>query len=179
MKINAERVKMLRTARHWSQEQLADACGLNLRTVQRLERSGNASIESVRALAAVFGVAPDELILPATDERTAPFEAVKTAFTRFADFSGTATRAEYWWFLLFVLIAAAIATVIHVKAYQVVMLILLVPLLAAGTRRLNDVGHSGWWQLLFLVPFGFVPVFVMLAMEGRTTGDAEGARSGT
>jgi transcriptional regulator with XRE-family HTH domain len=54
MKINAARVREERKARQWSQEQLADACGLNLRTIQRLEASGNASSESLRALAAVF-----------------------------------------------------------------------------------------------------------------------------
>ena len=40
MKINAEQVKKLRTERHWSQEQLAAACGVNLRTIQRLENTG-------------------------------------------------------------------------------------------------------------------------------------------
>ena len=65
MKINAELVRTLRAERHWSQEQLAAACGVNLRTVQRLENTGKASLESVRALAAVFEVDPDDLILSA------------------------------------------------------------------------------------------------------------------
>lgn len=54
MNINAARVREARKARQWSQEQLADACGLNLRTIQRLEASGNASSESLRALAAAI-----------------------------------------------------------------------------------------------------------------------------
>ena len=44
MKINAELVKRLRQERHWSQEQLSEMCGLNLRTIQRLEKNGNASL---------------------------------------------------------------------------------------------------------------------------------------
>ena len=56
MRIDPHRVRELRQARHWSQEQLADACGVNLRTIQRLESGARASTETVRALAA--GTAP-------------------------------------------------------------------------------------------------------------------------
>lgn len=171
MKIHSDRVRQLRTARQWSQEQLATACGLNLRTIQRLESSGNASMESVRSLAAVFGVEAGELIASHPDPHSlaaaAPVEAVRTCLTRFADFHGTAGRAEYWWFLLFVVLVFAIATVIHEKVYQVVAIVGLLPLLAAGTRRLRDTGQSGWWQLFFAVPFGFVVVLIMMAREGQ------------
>ena len=61
MKINSELVKKLRAAKPWSQEQLSDACGLDLRTIQRIENEGKASIESVRVVAAVFEVDPNEL----------------------------------------------------------------------------------------------------------------------
>ena len=37
MKINSEKVRDLRNKRGWSQEQLAAACGLGLRTIQRIE----------------------------------------------------------------------------------------------------------------------------------------------
>ena len=52
MKIDATLLKKLRTAENLSQEQLSEKSGLSLRTIQRLENGGNASIESVRALAA-------------------------------------------------------------------------------------------------------------------------------
>ena len=61
MKIDATLLKKLRTAENLSQEQLSEKCGLSLRTIQRLEGGGNASIESVRALAAAFGLDPSEL----------------------------------------------------------------------------------------------------------------------
>jgi uncharacterized membrane protein YhaH (DUF805 family)/DNA-binding XRE family transcriptional regulator len=165
MKIDSNLVKKLRTARNWSQEQLSEECGLSLRTIQRLENGDNASIESVRALAEVFDIDSNELILSEKDESMTPFDAVKIGFLRFGDFSGTASRFEYWWFLLFVLLVLAISTIIHEKAYQVVALILLVPFIAVGTRRLHDTGHSGWWQLFFLVPFGQIVVLVLLAQE--------------
>jgi transcriptional regulator with XRE-family HTH domain len=169
MKIHSDLVKKLRLEKQWSQEQLSEVCGLNLRTIQRLESSGKASMESVRALAAVFAIHPNELMLAEAveDKHATPFDAVKTCVMKYANFSDTASRFEYWWFFAFVLLLLAVATIIHEKAYQVVSLIVLLPFISAGTRRLKDTGQSGWWQLLFLVPFGFVALFFMLAMESK------------
>ncbi|AUD78436.1 hypothetical protein CW740_03885 [Kangiella profundi] len=174
MRINSELVKQLRTEKHWSQQQLSDACGLNLRTIQRLESSGKASIESIRALASVFEVSPDDLILTDNGEskiNESPlsiFAATKYCLLNYANFEGKASRAEYWWFFLFVLLIAAVSLVLHEKLYLVIGILTFMPLVAAGTRRLNDIGHSGWWQLLFLVPFGAVAVLIMLALGSQT-----------
>ncbi len=62
MKVKSGLIRKIRSEKLWSQEQLADACGLSLRTIQRLESSGNASAETVRALAAVLEMQPDELM---------------------------------------------------------------------------------------------------------------------
>jgi transcriptional regulator with XRE-family HTH domain len=177
MKINSELVKRLRIEKNWSQEQLSEACGLSVRTIQRLENTGKGSIESVRVLAAVFGLEPNELILLEEEEPLTPIDAIKSAFIKFADFSGTASRFEYWWFLLFVLLVAGIATVIGEAIVQIISLIILVPFVAVGTRRLNDVGQSGWWQLMFLVPFGMVIVFFMMAQESKANASQPGAES--
>ena len=167
MKINAELVRKLRCDKQWSQEQLADACGLNLRTIQRLEKSGKASFESTNALSAVFEVDSSTLVLSAKPLSISPFDAVKICVFKYANFSEKATKPEYWWFLLFVLIVAAIATLLSPKAYQIVGVLVILPLVAVGTRRLKDTGHSGWWQLLLVVPFGQVVVFYLLAQDGR------------
>lgn len=50
------RVRKLRLERGWSQEVLAEISGLSVRTIQRIERGGNASLETLGALAAVFEV---------------------------------------------------------------------------------------------------------------------------
>lgn len=55
--LDPERIKKLRTERAWSQEQLAELSGLSLRTIQRIEKRGKASMESKKALASVFEVA--------------------------------------------------------------------------------------------------------------------------
>jgi transcriptional regulator with XRE-family HTH domain len=47
-------IQKLRLQRGWSQEQLAELSGLSVRTIQRLERGQTASVESLKALGAVF-----------------------------------------------------------------------------------------------------------------------------
>jgi len=49
-------VRKLRLQRGWSQEQLAQLSGLNIRTIQRIERGQSAGLESLKSLAAVFEV---------------------------------------------------------------------------------------------------------------------------
>ena len=56
MRVNAELVVALRTAKSWSQEELSIASGLNLRTIQRIEKEGAASLQSKKALAAAFAI---------------------------------------------------------------------------------------------------------------------------
>src|SRR5689334_6095270 len=74
MQINSNWIKAERERRAWSQEHLATAAGLSLRTVQRVETAGSASPETVRALAAVFGVDLAALRMPAAQPaQTAAF----------------------------------------------------------------------------------------------------------
>ena len=49
-------LKRIRKERGWSQEQLAELTGLSARTIQRIERGQTPSLESARAMAAVFEV---------------------------------------------------------------------------------------------------------------------------
>ena len=61
MNVDADLVISLRTAAGWSQAELAEASGLNLRTVQRIEASGAASLRSKRALAEALDVGIQDL----------------------------------------------------------------------------------------------------------------------
>ena len=61
MKINAELVLEQRNANAWSQEEPAIAAGLNLRTVQRVESEGAASLQTKEALASAFGMEAGDL----------------------------------------------------------------------------------------------------------------------
>jgi transcriptional regulator with XRE-family HTH domain len=62
MNVNAQKIKSLRKQKLWSQEELALACGVSLRTVQRAEGDGQASFETSKALAAVFEIDSDQLL---------------------------------------------------------------------------------------------------------------------
>jgi len=95
------------------------------------------------------------------------FDAVKACLAKYADFSGRATRAEYWWFFLAVLLASAAALTVSLKAYSLFTLATLLPMIAVGARRLHDTNRSGWWQLFALVPFGVVVVFIFLAQKSK------------
>ena len=54
MRVNSNRIRSEREKRAWSQEHLADVSGLGVRTIHRIENTGIASLESVKALASVF-----------------------------------------------------------------------------------------------------------------------------
>jgi transcriptional regulator with XRE-family HTH domain len=56
MKVDPSYIRAQRERRAWSQEHLAEVAGLGLRTIQRIEKTGAASYESARSLAAVFGL---------------------------------------------------------------------------------------------------------------------------
>ena len=56
MKINVDVLLRLRKAKSWSQDELAIASGLNLRTIQRIEKEASASLQSKKALASAFDI---------------------------------------------------------------------------------------------------------------------------
>ena len=107
--------------------------------------------------------------------------AIKTCFNKYADFEGKAIRSEYWYWFLFCWICGALAIIIDVfvigipfesfgPAYLIVSLAVFLPTLAAGARRLHDIGKSGWWQLISLTGIGIILLIVWWATEGTTKG---------
>lgn len=77
VEVNGPHVRKLREAKGWPQQQLADAAGLSLRTVQRIEKAGNASKESVPCLCASLDVDISEVkVLPAQLD----LQKLKTAY---------------------------------------------------------------------------------------------------
>jgi transcriptional regulator with XRE-family HTH domain len=68
-------IQKLRLKRGWSQQQLAQASGLSVRTIQRIETGHPASIESLKSLAAVFEIDfstlnPEQIMTASTDTAT-------------------------------------------------------------------------------------------------------------
>lgn len=60
--------------------------------------------------------------------------------TKYAEFSGRATRREYWSFLL--------TSIFVTGTCPIAAIALIIPLLAVTARRLHDTNHSGWWMLV-------------------------------
>jgi len=69
MIISTGKIKYLRQQKGWTQQHLADASGLSLRTIQRLEKEGKAANETVQCLCATFNISREDLsIIPRVDE---------------------------------------------------------------------------------------------------------------
>jgi uncharacterized membrane protein YhaH (DUF805 family) len=100
-------------------------------------------------------------------------DAVRTCFAKYADFNGRATRPEYWWFFLAVLLGSTATSFIAYRVYELFAVVTLLPLIAAGARRLHDVNRSGWWQLFALVPLGVIVLIVFLIQPSAPTDSAE------
>ncbi|MDE8602469.1 helix-turn-helix transcriptional regulator [Marinomonas sp. RSW2] len=63
MKVNTKNILNERKSRAWSQQHLADVSALSLRTIQRVEKEGTGSPETVKALAACFELDVNELLV--------------------------------------------------------------------------------------------------------------------
>ena len=101
-------------------------------------------------------------------------DSIKTCFSKYADFSGRATRSEYWWFILFLFIAGGICSVISPILSGVFSLATLLPLLSAASRRLHDTNRTGWWQLIALIPLiGFFVLLFFLVQDSRPADGTE------
>jgi DNA-binding CsgD family transcriptional regulator len=81
-------------------------------------------------------------------------EAIRVCLIKYADFTGRASRPEFWWFALFITLVASALAYFSQALSSVFMIAVLLPFLAVGTRRLRDAGKSGWWQFFLLVPVG-------------------------
>jgi uncharacterized membrane protein YhaH (DUF805 family) len=82
------------------------------------------------------------------------FESIRVCLIKYAEFTGRATRPEFWWFSLFITLVASALVYLSQTAGNIFLIAMLLPLLAAGARRLHDIGKSAWWLLFMLVPVG-------------------------
>ena len=83
-------------------------------------------------------------------------QAISSCLSKYATFSGRASRPEFWWFALFQFLVSAAAGLLGETVNNLVLIGLLLPALAVGNRRLHDIGKSGWWQLLMLTVIGLL-----------------------
>ena len=98
------------------------------------------------------------------------FEMAMQPLKKYADFKGRASRSEFWTFLVFVMLAQAVARVLDVffgrgltfGAFSMLAAVaLFVPQLAVTVRRLHDVNRSGRELVVPLLMLLALPLFVM------------------
>jgi uncharacterized membrane protein YhaH (DUF805 family) len=93
---------------------------------------------------------------------------------KYADFNGRASRPEFWWFALFCFLVGAAFQVLRLEMIgMLVNLALLLPSLAVGARRLHEMGKSGWFQLVWLIPFIGWAVMVYWLVQPSVAGANE------
>ena len=115
-------------------------------------------------------------------------QSISTCMSKYAKFSGRASRSEFWWFYLFwvlmywvvQIVGTAISFFVNpiVGSWTpglltlVMVLALTLPWLAVSSRRLHDIGKSGWWQLLMLLPIiGTILLIIWWATNTKPAGD--------
>lgn len=97
-------------------------------------------------------------------------DAVKTCLTNYVNFSGRASRSEFWWFYLFIIIVYVICSLISPTLSKISTLAFLLPFLAVFMRRLHDTDRTGWWTLTLLIPFlGLIFMIWFGITEGSKT----------
>lgn len=79
-------------------------------------------------------------------------EAIKLFYSRYTDFSGRSTRAEFWWIALYCFVGGAICSAISEYIGYVFGIVNIVPNIAIAIRRMHDIGKSGWWILINFIP---------------------------
>ena len=98
-------------------------------------------------------------------------ESVKTCLQKFIDFSGRASRSEYWWFFLFTFIVRIVTFWIPFVG-TIIALALLLPNLSVTARRLHDTNRTGWWMLMPL-GLGLAGIIVGAIFGVAIAGDDE------
>ncbi len=128
-------------------------------------------------------------------------DAIKTCFSKYATFSGRAARSEFWYFVLFYIIASSVLSMVDASifgprevlmmsaadsfetgmsfsmAWQpqpitgIFMLVVLLPSISVTVRRLHDTNRSGWWYWLALIPLIGFIVLLVFLVGKGTDGD--------
>ena len=115
--------------------------------------------------------------------------AIKSVLSKYATFSGRASRGEYWWWVLALVLlnialqivdGAVVTPLLGFEAFDddagnplgmLGALLLLLPNLAVSVRRLHDTDKSGWWILLGIIPV--VGTLVLLFFFVQSGNDGE------
>jgi uncharacterized membrane protein YhaH (DUF805 family) len=111
-------------------------------------------------------------------------ESIKHVFSNMTNFSGRASRSEFWWFYLFIVIVGTILSIIasatgadsssgfgvNVITF-IIYVILVLATLSVSVRRLHDSNKSGWLVLLNLLCCIGPIILIVFWVQPSTEGD--------
>jgi|SRR3954449_4327193 len=105
-------------------------------------------------------------------------QAISACFTNYFDFKTRASRSEYWYFALFMVIAGVASAIIDLIVFGakenigpingVFSLATIIPSISVSVRRLHDIGRTGWFLLLGLIPIVGWIVLIYWACQPST-----------
>ena len=120
-------------------------------------------------------------------------QSLKLCWSKYFKFSGRAPNSEFWWFLLFTVIATELLSYVYINVAAllyniaingsqiylnlimfwniitfVIVILLILPLLSVGSRRLHDSNKSGWWQLLLVTGIGALPMLLLWSRNSES-----------
>ena len=108
--------------------------------------------------------------------------AVKEFFTRYFDFKGRTNRKDFWLAILGIFLLSVVIGFVTgflggllgdnaagILGFVTLLweLAVIIPGLAIEVRRLHDIGKSGWWLLIGLIPFGGIVLLVFYCMDSK------------
>jgi uncharacterized membrane protein YhaH (DUF805 family) len=145
-----------------------------------------------------FGANPLPPLAPGEVAMIEPVDAIKKCLANYATFRGRASRAEFWFFALFIAVVtwiviliamfAVFAALLAAGAFQkgahpdlakvweilelaaIPLLALYLPRISVSVRRLHDTGRSGWHWWLYCVPLVGLVLFMIWNCERGTKG---------
>ena len=106
-------------------------------------------------------------------------ESFISVFTNWKNFSGRACRSEYWYFYLSVFLIAFVLAIIETflgifneeigygPLSTLFQIIIIIPSISVTSRRLQDRGISGWWQLSYFTIVGIFVIFILLMLPPK------------
>jgi len=104
---------------------------------------------------------------------------------KYTEFTGRGHRTEFWMFTLWSLVVSVALAVVDIAVGTdgeyvglfsgIYTLLVLLPTLAVGARRLHDIGRTGWWQLLAFIPLvGIIILIIWWAQPGVAPANEHG-----
>ncbi len=102
-------------------------------------------------------------------------DAVRTCLSKYVTLRGRAARPEFWWFALFVVAGGMLLELVDRVLLPgdarflspLFSLATLLPMISVSVRRLHDIGRTGWWVFLHLIPLiGFLVMLYFYLLKG-------------